>query len=40
MIAYRLTGLAKIEGICDFVETLNDNGVKFLLFAHHTQVID
>jgi hypothetical protein len=32
---YRLTGMCKIEGVCDFVENLVDNGAKFLVFAHH-----
>lgn len=38
--AYRLSGLAKIDGICDFIETLAENGAKFLIFAHHMAVID
>jgi len=40
MDAYRLTGLSKIEGVCDFIETLVDNGGKFLVFAHHLCMID
>lgn len=40
MEAYRLTGLAKVEGVKDFMETLFENGVKFLLFAHHLNVLD
>ncbi len=40
MAAYRLTGLSKIEGVCDFVETLVDNGAKFLVFAHHVCMIE
>lgn len=40
MVAYRLTGLAKVDGICEFLETLAENGAKFLVFAHHKSVID
>ena len=35
MSAYRLTGESKIEGVCEFIETLADNGAKFLVFSHH-----
>ena len=35
MTAYRLTGEAKIKGVCEFMETLAENGAKFLVFAHH-----
>ena len=40
MVAYRLTGEAKVKGVCEFIETLFDNGAKFLIFAHHKAVID
>ena len=40
MKAYKLTGESKIRGVCDFIETLVDNGVKFLIFAHHISMID
>ena len=40
MEAYRLTGLSKFEGVCEFIETLVDNGAKFLVFAHHICMID
>ena len=40
MQAYRLTGESKVEGVCDFVETLVDAGAKFLVFAHHQVVMD
>ena len=39
MTAYRLTGEAKVKGVCDFIETLHDNGAKFLVFAHHQTVM-
>ena len=39
MVAYRLSGEAKVQGVCDFLETLNENGAKFLVFAHHKSVI-
>jgi hypothetical protein len=35
MEAYTLTGQAKIEGVCEFLENLIDNGAKFLVYAHH-----
>ena len=40
MKAYRLAGMSKISGCCDFIETLVDNGAKFLVFAHHQDVLD
>ncbi len=40
MIAYRLTGLSKIDGVCEFIETLTENGAKFLVFAHHVAMLD
>ena len=35
MTAYRLTGESKVKGVCEFMETLAENGAKFLVFAHH-----
>ena len=40
MEAYKLTGQAKVEGVKDFIENLIENGVKFLLFAHHQNILD
>lgn len=40
MQAYKITALSKIDGVCEFIETLIDNGVKFLLFAHHMCMLD
>ena len=40
MVAYRLTGEAKVKGVCEFIETLSENGAKFLVFAHHKSVMD
>ena len=40
MVAYRLTGEAKVKGVCEFIETLFENGAKFLVFAHHKAVMD
>ena len=37
---YNLTASAKIRGICEFVETLLENRVKFLIFGHHYNVLD
>ena len=38
--AYCMTGQAKIPGICDYVNYLVDNSCKFLIFAHHTEILD
>jgi len=38
--AYGLTGTAKIKGIIEFIETLIENRCKFLIFAHHYDVLD
>ena len=40
MVAYRLTGEAKVKGVGEFLETLHENGAKFLVFAHHKSVLD
>ena len=40
MSAYRLTGQAKVKGVSEFLETLYENGAKFLVFAHHKSVLD
>lgn len=40
MTAYRMTSEAKVEGVCEFLETLIDNNVKFLVFAHHFTMLD
>ena len=40
MTAYRLTGESKVKGVCEFMETLAENGAKFLVFAHHQAVMD
>ena len=38
--AYTLTGEAKITGIINFIETLIQNEIKFIIFAHHIKVMD
>ena len=40
MIAYRLTGESKVDGIKEFMDTLIDNNCKFIVFAHHKSVLD
>ncbi|KAF6213119.1 hypothetical protein GE061_010834 [Apolygus lucorum] len=37
---YHETGKAKVKGICDYVEQLLEQGKKFLIFAHHRDVLD
>ena len=38
--AYSLTGEAKLPGIRDYVNYLVDNSCKFLIFAHHSEILD
>ena len=38
--AYSMTGEAKLPGIRDYVNYLGDNSCKFLIFAHHSEVLD
>ena len=38
--AYSLTGSAKIKGILEFIDTLIESRVKFIIFAHHFEVMD
>jgi hypothetical protein len=38
--AYGLTGLAKIKGILEFTDTLIEARTKFIIFAHHFEVLD
>ena len=38
--AYMLTGQSKLPGICDYVNYLIDNSCKFLIFAHHMEILD
>lgn len=40
MSAYRKTGEAKVAASFEFIETLIENGAKFLLYAHHHSVLD
>ncbi len=40
MKLYVDTGLAKIEGAGEYVGDLLECGAKFLVFAHHQQVLD
>ena len=35
-----MTGEAKLPGIRDYVNYLVDNSCKFLIFAHHSEVLD
>lgn len=38
--AYSMTGQAKLPGVKDYVNYLVDNSCKFLIFAHHCEVLD
>ena len=38
--AYSMTGEAKLPGVKDYVNYLVDNSCKFLIFAHHTEILD
>lgn len=37
---YMLTGLAKLKGINQYISDITENECKFLIFAHHTEVLD
>lgn len=37
---YGLTGQAKLKAIIEYASELQDKGVKFLLFVHHSDVMD
>lgn len=34
-----LTGKAKLKGIMEYLSVVIENGIKFLLFAHHLNVL-
>lgn len=38
--AYSMTGSAKVKGVIEFLETLVENKAKFIVFAHHYEVLD
>ena len=38
--AYTLTGKAKIKGITDYITYLINNSCKFLVFAHHIEILN
>ena len=38
--AYSMTGAAKVKGVIEFVDTLIENKSKFIVFAHHLEVLD
>ena len=38
--AYQMTGSAKVKGTVEFIETLVENKVKFIVFCHHYEVMD
>ena len=38
--AYKLTGEAKIEVVCQYIDLLLEENQKFLIFAHHMTVLD
>ena len=40
MNCYLMTAQAKIEGVKEFIATLLDSNVKFLLYAHHREIMD
>ena len=35
-----MTGLCKVQGVCEILEKLINSNIKFIVFAHHRQVID
>ena len=37
---YLLTGLAKLKGINQYISDITENECKFLIFGHHTEVLN
>lgn len=35
-----MTGSAKVKGVIEFLDTLIENKAKFIVFAHHYEVLD
>lgn len=38
--AYAMTGTAKVKGVIEFIDNLIENKCKFIVFAHHYEVLD
>jgi SWI/SNF-related matrix-associated actin-dependent regulator 1 of chromatin subfamily A len=38
--AYKLTGQAKVRGVCEYVSYLLQSDCKFIIFAHHLEILD
>jgi SWI/SNF-related matrix-associated actin-dependent regulator 1 of chromatin subfamily A len=38
--AYKLTGQAKVKGVCEYVAYLLQSDCKFIIFAHHLEILD
>ena len=38
--AYAMTGAAKVKGVIEFIDNLLENKCKFIVFAHHYEVLD
>lgn len=35
-----MTGAAKVKGVIEFIDNLIESKVKFIIFAHHYEVLD
>ncbi len=40
MQAYRLSGMAKIKAVKQYISEILENNIKLLVFAHHIKVLD
>lgn len=40
MEAYRMSGMAKIKAVKDYITEILENNIKILVFAHHRKVMD
>ena len=40
MHAYRLSGMAKIKAVREYISEILQNNIKILVFAHHLKVLD
>jgi SWI/SNF-related matrix-associated actin-dependent regulator 1 of chromatin subfamily A len=37
---FKMTGVAKASSVCEYIDELIESGIKFLLYAHHIEVLD
>ena len=40
MEAYRMSGMAKIKAVKEYIMEILENKIKILVFAHHRKILD